>query len=91
MSKSKGRKRVEQTYARRTYVDFISAFAFGHGGPINFDPLYLTGSTWADQKKNGGKFYVDLSNDEGSKLMGPPCPKAKAERELNRLMHAEHM
>ena len=24
MSKSKGRKRVEQTYARRTYVDFIS-------------------------------------------------------------------
>jgi len=59
--------------------------------PIYLGALYLTGSTWADQKKNGGKFYVDLSNDEGSKLMGPPCPKAKAERELNRLMHAEHM
>merc|ERR1712183_341766 len=58
------------------------------GFPIYFGMLYLTGSTWMSQRKNGGKFYVDLKNDKGSFLMGPPCPKAYAERQKVRIMHA---
>jgi len=61
------------------------------GIPMYFIATYVTGSMWMNQMKNGGKFYVDLMHDEGSKLMGPPCPKALAERELNRVVHAEHM
>merc|ERR1712183_793752 len=68
-----------------TRYKFYAAIAV----PISLGALYLTGSAWADQKKSGGTFYVDLSNDEGLKLMGPPCPKAKAERELNRLMQTQ--
>lgn len=78
-----GRSKFKTVYRYRQYFAVII--------PMYFAGLYFTGTTWMKQRKNGGKFYVDLKNDEGSFLMGPPCPKAKAEREYNRLMHAPHM